>query len=320
MALPIKLAGYPWDHITPLLTGDVKPEGIDLTYDTANGLGPVTEDPSYDGGEASLGRYFLDIAKGDRSFVGLPVFPMFQLRHRCYLVKRGTTIGSVKELEGKRVGMDGWPNSGNTWTKTTLAQEGVDIWKITWVIAPLYGAPDATHGTVPPGAPANVVGGTPGKSLRQMLLDGEIDVMVAAFMPDDFFKPDCPLVPMMPDYRAAEIAYYQAQGYIPAHHIVKLRRSVVEENPWVVKSLFAAYDASKKLWVERRRHLADTSPFLLGELSASAAVFGDDWQPYGLEPNLKLLTDFAQGQEHQKLVAKAVDPQEAFADAARLLG
>ena len=161
--LSLKLAGYFWDHITPLLTGDVVPEGIDLTYDTAHGLGPVADDPTCHGGEASLGRYFIDVSKGDRSYVGLPVFPMFAFRHRCFLVKRGTQISDLKSLEGKRVGMDGWPNSGNTWTKLTLHQAGVDIWKITWVIAPLYGPPDAAHGTVPPGAPENVVSGLPGQ-------------------------------------------------------------------------------------------------------------------------------------------------------------
>jgi len=41
--LLLKLAGYPWDHITPLLTGEVVPEGIDLQYDVHHGLGPVTE-------------------------------------------------------------------------------------------------------------------------------------------------------------------------------------------------------------------------------------------------------------------------------------
>jgi 4,5-dihydroxyphthalate decarboxylase len=128
MALPIKLAGYFWDHITPLRTGDVVPDGIDLTYDTAHGLGPVADDPTCHGGEASLGRYMLDVSKGDTSYIGLPVFPMFAFRHRCFLVKRGTTIGDLKELEGKRVGMDGWPNSGNTWTKVTLGQAGVDIY------------------------------------------------------------------------------------------------------------------------------------------------------------------------------------------------
>lgn len=318
MALPLKLAGYFWDHITPLLTGDVVPEGIDLTYDTAHGLGPVSDDPTCHGGEASLGRYMIDISKGDRSYVGLPIFPMFAFRHRCFLVKRGNEIADLKQLEGKRVGMDGWPNSGNTWTKLTLHQDGVDIWKITWVIAPVEGKPDAGHGTVPPGAPENVVAGSPGKSLVDMLLAGEIDVLVAAFMPTGFFSPDSPIVPMM-DYKTAEIAYYKEHGYIPAHHIVKLRREVVEENPWIVKSLMAAFTESKRMWVERRRHLADTTPFLLAELSETAAIFGDDWQPYGLAPNLKMLTDFTQDQHRQKLVASPVDPKAAFADAERLL-
>ena len=40
--LSLKLAGHPWDHMTPLLTGEVVPEGIDLQYDVDHGLGPVT--------------------------------------------------------------------------------------------------------------------------------------------------------------------------------------------------------------------------------------------------------------------------------------
>jgi 4,5-dihydroxyphthalate decarboxylase len=320
MALSLKLAGYPWDHITPLLAGDVAPEGIDLQYDTDHGLSPVTDDPTCHGGEASLGRYLIDTSRGDRSYVGLPIFPMFAFRHRCFLVKRGTKIGDLKELEGKRVGLDGWPNSGNTWTKVTLGQAGVDIWKITWVIAPIEGPADAGHGNVPPGAPPNVVGGPAGKSLVDLLLAGEIDVLVAAFMPAGFFSPESPIVPMIPDYRAAERAYYQEHGYIPAHHIVKLHREVVERDPWIVNSLMTAFTESKRLWVERRRHLADTTPWLLDELAETAAVFGDDWQPYGLEPNLKMLTDLCQDQFRQKLVAAPVDPKAAFADYTRFAG
>ena len=93
---------------------------------------------------------------------------------------------------------------------------------------------------------------------------------------------------------------------------------MVERDPWIVKSLMTAFTESKRLWVERRRHLADTTPFLLAELSETAAIFGDDWQPYGLEPNLKMLTDLTQDQFRQKLVAAPVDPKAAFADYTRL--
>jgi 4,5-dihydroxyphthalate decarboxylase len=318
--LKLTLAGYPWDFLTPLLTGEVTPEGIDLTYDTARGLGPVTDDPAVAGGEGSVGRFMLDISQGDRSFVGLPIFPMFAFRHRCFLVKRGTEIRDLKDLEGKRVGMDGWPNSGNTWTRVTLRQAGVDIWKIDWVIAPVDGPPDAGHGHVAPGSPPNVTAGPAGKSLVDLVLGGELDVLVAAFMPRGFFAPDSPLVHMIPDYRAAERAYYREHGYIPAHHLVKLHREVVERDPWVVTSLMAAFTASKRLWIERRRQLADTTPWLLQDLVDTAQSFGDDWQPYGLAPNLKMLTDFCQDQYGQRLVAAPVDPKDAFADYVRITG
>lgn len=151
-----------------------------------------------------------------------------------------------------------------------------------------------------------------------MLLTGEIDVLVAAFMPTGFFSPDSPIVPMIPDYRTAEKAYYQTHGYVLAHHLVKLRREVVEREPWIVKSVMDAFTASKHLWLERRRRFADTTPWLLTELAEMASIFGDDWQPYGLEPNLKMLTDFCQDQYAQKLVNTPVDPMTAFADYTRL--
>ncbi len=312
--LALTLAGYPWDHITPLLTGDVIPEGIDLEYDVHHGLEPVTQNPSCGGGEASLGRFMIEMSQGDRGFVGLPIFPMVAFRHRCFLVKRGTIIADLSELEGKRVGLDGWPNSGNTWTRVMLGQAGVDLSRITWIIAPIEGPADARHGRVPPDAPPNVQGAPSGKSLVELLLAGEIDVLVAAFMPTGFFSPESPIVPMIPDYRAAETAYYQTHGYVPAHHLIKLRREIVERDPWIIQSVMTAFTESKRLWLKRRRRLADTTPWLLAELAETAATFGEDWPPYGLEPNLKMLTDFCQDQRVQKLVAVAVDPVTAFAD------
>ena len=318
--LSLKLAGYPWDHITPLRTGDVAPEGIDLIYDVHHGLTPVSGDPDCAGGEASLGRFMIDASRGNTDFVALPIFPMFAFRHRCFLVKRGVRIGSLTELEGKRVGLDGWPNSGNTWTKITLAQAGVDIWKINWVIAPVEGAGDASHGQAPPDAPPNVQNGPPGRSLVDLLLADDLDVLVTAFMPQGFFAPDSPIAPMLPDYRSAETAYYREHVYVPAHHLVKLRREVVERHPWIVNSLMQAFTESKRLWLQQRRHLADTTPWLLDELAQTAAVFGEDWQPYGLEPNLKMLDDFCQGQYAQKLVGVPVDPMAAFAEYQSLTG
>jgi 4,5-dihydroxyphthalate decarboxylase len=318
MALALKLAGYPWDHITPLRTGEVVPEGIELTYDVAHGLA-VNTDPTCHGGEASLGKFFIDTAAGDHEFVGVPVFPMFAFRHRCFLVREGTKIPDLAALEGKRVGIDGWPNSGNTWTRILLSQEGVDWKKIEWVLAPIEGSGPVPPANLPRELLANVRVGPAGKSLVDLTLSGDIDVMVAAFMPDGFFAKASPIVPMLPDYRSLEKAHFLAHGYVPAHHLLKLHREIVEREPWIVQSLAAAFTESKRLWLANRRHLADTTPWLLGELAESAAVFGDDWPPYGLEPNLPMLTDFVQHQRAQGLVAASVDPRAAFAESTKLL-
>ena len=81
-----------------------------------------------------------------------------------------------------------------------------------------------------------------------------------------------------------------------------------------LKSVMTAFTASKRLWLERRQRLADTTPWLLAELVETASIFGADWPPYGLEPNLKMLTDFCQDQYAQQLVGAPVDPVAAFVD------
>ena len=322
--LPLKLIVYTHDHLNPLVTRDVVPEGLQVEFDRKAPLGALYQDPTVQGGETSLGLYMLRTSQGDRDWVGLPVFPMRQFRHRCFLVRRGSPMygqTDLKQLEGKRVGIDGWPNSGNTWTRVLLREAGVDIWKINWVIAPVEGA--GHHGPSTAGAPAdvpdNVVAGPAGRSLVELLLANEIDVLVTAFLPSGFFESDSPLVHMLPDYRAAERAYYERVGYCPAHHLLTLRRDVVERDPWIVRSLFDAFNESKRVWREQRRRLQDTSPWLLVDLEESAALFGGDWNPYGLEPNLKMLTDFCQDQFAQRLVTAPVDPAAAFADFTRLM-
>jgi 4,5-dihydroxyphthalate decarboxylase len=317
--VPIRMIAYHHDHLYPLACGDIKPKGIDLTFDRDVPLAALSQDDStYQAGETSLGLHMLRTSQGPRDWVGLPVFPMRQFRHRCFLVKRGSPmfdLADLKSLEGKRVGLDGWPNSGNTWTRIVLREAGVDIWKINWVIAPVDGPAAAPRSDVPPlDQPSNVTAGPVGKSLVDLTLSGEIDVLVTAFLPKGFYDADYPLVHMLPDYRTAERAYLQRVGYCPAHHMVTVRRSLLERDPWIVRSLFDAFEASKNFWREQRRKLQDTSPWLLTDLEESAILFDGDWNPYGLEPNLKMLTDFTPDQYAQKLVTAAVDPVAAFAD------
>src|SRR6187455_3140955 len=71
-----------YDHIAPLRTGDVTPEGIDLAFDFGpDVLNRVINLPEVAVGELSFGRYLIRLASGDDSIVGLPVFPTCLFRH-----------------------------------------------------------------------------------------------------------------------------------------------------------------------------------------------------------------------------------------------
>src|SRR2546423_13955384 len=81
--IPITLTCADYARVMPLITGDVKPEGIDLTVihgalgswsDRAEMLRRALQDPTVHGGEGSVAQHLYRVAKGDHSFVALPAF------------------------------------------------------------------------------------------------------------------------------------------------------------------------------------------------------------------------------------------------------
>ncbi len=103
-------------------------------------------------------------------------------------------------------------------------------------------------------------------------------------------------------------------GLFPPHHIVGVRREVFEKNPWVLRSLYHALDQSKNRWQASRRRLNDTTPWLLAEIEETTALMGEDWFPYGVQPNRKVVEALCQEQFAQKLVPQPVDPATVFAE------
>jgi 4,5-dihydroxyphthalate decarboxylase len=147
-----------------------------------------------------------------------------------------------------------------------------------------------------------------------MLLAGELDALMIPFPPRGFFTRDSPIVHLFRDYRTVEKAYFQRVGYCPGHHVAVLRRSVFERDPTIAPRLLAAFEESKRRWREDRRRLADTTPWVLMELEETAQLLGEDWQPFGVEANRRMLASFCAEQVAQGLVTEPLTPETAFAD------
>lgn len=313
--MPIRMVVRDYDIVGPIAKGDVVAEGIALTLDRTAPISQFRGDVSFQAGEMSLSKYLIGLSQGDRGIVGLPVFPMRAFRHRCFFVRRDSGLASFKQLEGKRVGTNGWSDTGNTWSRAALRADGVRLDRIEWWVGTIDQTTDAAFGhqsfaVVPDGINAVPAG----SSLQEMLIDGGIDAMMVPWPPRRFYEENGPIVRLLADYPGVEREYYQRVGYYPAHHIVGIRREVFEEAPWVALRLFEVMERSRLYSQNVRMLLTDVTPWSITDLEATTALFGRDWQPFGVEPNRTMIADFCAEQFVQGLVSQKLDPALAFAD------
>ncbi len=310
----ITLVMKDYDYIAPLACGDVEVEGVSLKLDrdTPRALDRTLADASIDAGELSFSRHVLRLAAGDCSIVGLPFFAYRGFRHRCFFVLRGSGLHDLRQLEGKRVGTNEWPASGNVWSRALLREQGVAISDIRWWVAPVDNPKTARRpqGDLPPYvqlAPLD-------RSLRDMLLDGELDALMCPLPPSGFYDVASPIVRLYPDYRRVEQDYYRRVGVYSPHHIIGIRREAFERNPWVARSVFNALDQSRLLWQERRRAWAEPTPWYQAELEEITALMGHDWQINGVEPNRKAIQAFCDELFAQGLIAHPLDGAAVFSE------
>jgi 4,5-dihydroxyphthalate decarboxylase len=310
-SVPLTIATRDYDHVAPLALGDVLTEGVDLRLIRAfDALERFLAEPAIDGGEISFSQYLHRIASGDRSLVGLPVFVMREFRHRCFYVRRGSGLTDVAHLAGRRVGTDAWAASGNVWSRAILRERGVPLDAVRWTVGPLN--PGDRGPSAPP--PPPVASAPAGRALRDLLLAGELDAVMAPWPPAGFYDPDSRLTRLYEDYRAAERDYYRRTGIYPGHHVVALRRTVVERHPGVVPALYAAFRQAWERADANRRVLHESSPWVLADLEEQTALMGRDFQAYGHRENRKMVTAFCDEQLAQGLLRTPLDPGALFAD------
>ncbi|MFE5159358.1 hypothetical protein ACFRNT_12655 [Streptomyces sp. NPDC056697] len=312
----IRLGLRDWDHLVPLASGLVEVPDFTVRIDSWDVTPDVLAEPGLDGGETSFSRYVQARAAGDDRLVGLPAFVMRGFRHRCVLVREGSPLRSLEELAGARVGLTGWPDSGNTWTRALLRGAGVDLTGVQWRIGPLSAGETGKDRVGSRPLPANVSVMAEGESLVEELAAGRLDAVLSPFMPNELFTRTSRFRHLFDDHRSAERAYWQATGFVPGIHLVTLKREVVEAHPELPAALLAGLEESKRRWLGRRRLLADTTPWLLHELTESARLFGDDWMPYGTKSNAEMTRAFCAELHAQGVWPEPIDPGVVFPDPA----
>lgn len=314
MPVPVNMLTQDHDHYLPLALGDVSIRGVDLNLKrvrvgTTQGLlERVYDDPDVHVGEASFARYISRVAMGDRSVVALPAFVVRSFRHRCIYVRRGHNL-KVSDLAGRTLGISEWRATGNSWTRAVLSDAGVRTQDCKWILARTDGAKKP-----PPrdALPPNVTFGEDSDTLIDLLLAGRIDAFLAPLEPKALYEKNCPFVRLFDDYPSAERDYFKRTGIFPGHHVVCVKRSFHDAHPDLTPAIYLGLDESKRSFDENAKLFGQSSPWLLRDLETAQALMGEDWRPYGIKNNRKMIDALCRELFEQGLAPRRVDPSELF--------
>jgi len=313
LSISVRLAVRDWDYLTPLVLGDVASDRIDLKIDRVGTLiSNVGTDPAYDGAETSFSRYASRRAAGDATVVGIPNFIMRGFRHRCIITAKTSGITRLEDLAGKKIGVTGWRDSGNTWTRAALAHAGVGVEDVMWYAGRLTAAHPITDRLDGFGRPGRIEAIAGDRPMMELLESGELDAVFTPFMPEGFFAPDSKFRPVLADFRAAELAYFQAVGYVPGMHLLAFKADLVAEHPWLPQEVSDLVDRSQTMWLQKRRKYAETTPWIIDELSQVAQSLPADWNDSGFARNQKMIADFAEELHYQGITPMLLSPADLF--------
>ncbi len=316
----VSLTCADYARVMPLATGEVRPKGIALTMllgrrgswpDRAEMLRRAVQDPAVQGGEWSMAQYLYRMEKGDRQYVGLPVFPLRNFTARDLYVRRDGPIRRPEDLAGKRIGMYSYTASGSIWYRHFLRFLGLDPLAIQWWIGDIdtpWSAPMDL--SLPPGVKAPA----PGRSLSDMLIAGELEAIYSPPRPQAYHPVNGRLARLFPDFRPIEQEYFRKTGAFPPQHLIVLRRDAWEANRWIARSLTEAFIEANDSFTAAQRSFPYVTPWLEAELEDTAAVMGDDFHPYGLERNRTQIEMFAGEAFQLGLTRRRVSVEEYFAD------
>jgi 4,5-dihydroxyphthalate decarboxylase len=155
---------------------------------------------------------------------------------------------------------------------------------------------------------------TSAKSLSDMLAAGELDAVLGALVPDSFgVHPD--VQRLIPDFRSAEKDYFRRIRIFPIMHLIAIRRSIVEQQPFVARSLYQAFDKAKQAAIARMREvgaLAYMTPWLADDIREMDEVFGGDAWPYGIAANRPTLEALTRYMAEQGLIAAPMPLEKLF--------
>ncbi len=316
--LPLTIATTDYDHFRDIRTGVVKPEGIDLNWLLLGHhecFARMTLHREFDLAEMSFAKFATQVTRENSDLIGLPVICSRLFRFSSFYVNRNAGIERVEDLYGKTVGSPEWAHSAAVWMRGWMQNDvGMDLSKIRWVQAGANapGREEKVELNLPAGVEITRV---KERSLSEMLASGDLDCAIIARPPDCFIEGHPDVVRLFPDFLEREERQYAETGVWPIMHIVAMKKSVDDTHPWAARNLYAAFEASRRLSVERildpavSRYPVAWLPIYARKMQE---IFGNDLFPFGIEANRKTWETMGLYTHQQGIAHRQFAPEEIF--------
>jgi 4,5-dihydroxyphthalate decarboxylase len=272
-------------HVKPLKDGQIKSDTVELEFiefsPTNKAFKPMVRELKFDVCEMAIVTYLMAKAYG-KPLVLLPAAMLGRHQHASALCNAERGQLTPQGLAGKRVGIRSFTTTTGAWVRGILANDySVDLSSIKWVS---FEDPHvAEYKDTTERAPA-------GKTILQMLLDGEIDAALGETSTDPRLKP------LFGDPAAEAERWSHQHGFVPVNHLVVVKESLAKSQPDAVREVYRLLKQSKAA-----ANLKSSSDFVL----------------YGVEANRKALAQIIDYAAQQALIPRRFSVDELFDETTR---
>ncbi len=292
LELSVAVKRYP--HTEPLITGKLTLPGLRLNCHDIEPIhrafAPMARQQAYDVSELAIAT-FLQAKAFNKPLFMLPIVLAARLQQGCLVYNRRHRPGlTVKDLAGASIGVRAYTQTTGMWLRGILDETyGIATGSVRWTT--FEGGHLEEYQD-----PAFVTRAPAGKTMLQMLMDGELD---AAIFGNDLPKHD-DIAPVIADHAEADRRWQAEHGFVPINHVVTMPLAVARAHPESVRAVYRLFTLAKASVPDPmalRRRLPDGTEALRGALTTTLAFC-----------------------EKQGLMPRPVTVDELLADSLALLG
>ncbi|MEC8199155.1 MAG: PhnD/SsuA/transferrin family substrate-binding protein [Pseudomonadota bacterium] len=317
--LTLSLSCVDYDRTRAIFEGKVRVAGCDIVptaMSPEEAFHRAFKFQEFDISELSMSSYMNQVAKDGSPYVGIPAFLSRMFRHSSIYIRTDSGIDKPEDLKGKVVGVPEYQMTAALWVRGMLQDEyGLQPADMNWRDGGLEegGKIPNVNLKLPKGVHLETI--PPDRTLSEMLDTGEIDALISARAPSCFGQ-NADVTRLFQDYRAAEEAYYKKTGLFPIMHIVGIRKSLVEQHPWLPVNILNAFVEAKQICymnLSKVGHLFTTLPWPVNEFEAAEKLMGEDYWPYGFHKNAAVIEAMSRYSFEQGLTARNLTAEDLFA-------